>query len=189
MRSRDQETTLPSRSKFSPNERPTLLPSNPPPSTLTSGTAALWADHAYNQQGALRFQTLTEFSSEFSRAFTLVDCAATATATLEGTSYFQNGRSVQDYVDQFRMLIHQAEYTDQRYMVICFRRGLDQSIGSTIATTMVGQPSGTDLEGWISSALHIEAATASNRAFYEVAHPQSTSDHSAVYSKTSESPF
>jgi len=46
---------------------------------------------------------------------------ATAINTLETTTYFQDKRTVDDYLDQFRDLIYDSGYTDPKTIVVKFR--------------------------------------------------------------------
>jgi len=50
-----------------------------------------------------------------------VNAEADAINTLEGTSYHQGGRTVDDYLDNFQTLVSNAGYTDPRTLVVKFR--------------------------------------------------------------------
>jgi len=40
--------------------------------------------------------------------------------TLEGTSYYQGGQMVDDYLDNFQTLVSDADYTDPQTLVVKF---------------------------------------------------------------------
>ena len=57
---------------------------------------------------------------------------------LESTSYFQESRSVDNYLDEFIDLITEAGYTDPKIVVVKFRRGLKPEIQNAIAMMAYG---------------------------------------------------
>jgi len=57
---------------------------------------------------------------------------------LEGSSYYQGNRTVDDYLDSFLILASDAGYTDPRTLVVKFRRGLKLNVQSQIATMPFG---------------------------------------------------
>jgi len=63
---------------------------------------------------------------------------------LEGTSYHQGGRTVDDYLDNFQVLVSDAGYTDPRTLVVKFRQGLWLGIQNQIATMPYGRPADND---------------------------------------------
>jgi len=85
-----------------------------------------------------------------------LNAEATAVNTLEGTSYFQGKRSVDDYLDQFQDLVEDSGYTDKKTLVVKFRRGLDRRIASAIGAMATGRPSDTNPEGWYSLAVQLD---------------------------------
>jgi len=74
-----------------------------------NGRAAKWSENVFHQE-------------------------ADAINTLEGTSYHQGGRTVDNYLDNFQTLVSDAGYTDPQTLVVKFRRGLKLGIQNQIAT-------------------------------------------------------
>ena len=91
--------------------------------------------------------------------------AEEALTKLEGTSWYQGKRSVDDYIDKFTKLIHKAGYTDPLAMVMKFRRGLDPVIQGALNMTPVGRPMDTNIEGWYHGARQQYQARLANRMF------------------------
>jgi len=73
-----------------------------------------------------------------------VNAEADAINTLEGTSYHQGGRMVDDYLDNFQTLVSDAGYTDPQTLVVKFRRGLKLGIQNQIAIMPYRRPANTD---------------------------------------------
>ena len=87
---------------------------------------------------------------------------------LEGTSYHQGNRTVDDYLDSFQALVSDAGYTDPRTLVVKFRRGLRLGIQNQIATMPYGPPADTDPNAWYRAARRIDQARLANEAFQSV---------------------
>jgi hypothetical protein len=60
---------------------------------------------------------------------------AVATNILEGQTYFQGDRNVDNYLDDFLDLISESGYTSPKTIVVKFRRGLDPKIGDGVMMT------------------------------------------------------
>jgi hypothetical protein len=90
---------------------------------------------------------------------------AVATNILEGQTYFQGNRNVDDYLDDFRDLIVELGYTSPKTIVVKFRRGLDPRIGDVVATMAANRPDDLDPEGWYGAAVRIDQNRAMNAAF------------------------
>jgi len=88
--------------------------------------------------------------------------------TLEGTSYHQGGRTVDDYLDNFQTLVSDMGYTDPRTLVVKFRRGLKLGIQNQIATMLYGRPANTDPDTWYRAAWRIDQVCLANEAFQSV---------------------
>jgi len=84
---------------------------------------------------------------------------------LEGTSYHQGNRTVDDYLDSFQALVSDTGYTDLRTLVVKFRRGLRLGIQNQIATMPYGRPADTDPNAWYKAAQRIDQACLANEAF------------------------
>ena len=93
---------------------------------------------------------------------------------LEGNTYFQGTRNVDDYLDEFRDLISESGYTSPKTIVVKFRRGLNLKIGDVVATMAADRPDDLDPEGWYEAAVRIDQNQAMNAAFrdlIEATHP------------------
>lgn len=152
-------------------------------SFMKSDRAYRWAQRALDFEvrvGALQFLDWADFEKEFRKDFTPLNAEAAAVNTLEGTSYFQGRRSVDDYLDQFRDLVEDSGYTDKKTLVVKFRRGLDRRIASTIGAMATGRPSDTNPEGWYSLAVQLDQNRATDEAFQaSYRSPQTSAPHSS----------
>jgi len=80
-----------------------------------SGHAAKWSENVFRQEadtGVFPIQTWRDFEQQFRVHFFPVNMKADAINALEGTSYHQGGRTVDDYLDNFQALVSDAGYTD-----------------------------------------------------------------------------
>jgi len=87
---------------------------------------------------------------------------------LEGTSYHQGNRMVDDYLDSFQALVSDAGYMDPQTLVVKFRRGLRLGIKNQIATMPYGRLADTDPDAWYKAARRIDQARLANEAFQSV---------------------
>ena len=88
-----------------------------------------------------------------------------ATNKLEGTTYFQGKRTVDDYLDDLRDLISESGYSDLKTIVVKFQRGLNPMIVDVVATMASGRPDDLDLDAWYEAAIRIDQNQAANDAF------------------------
>jgi hypothetical protein len=84
---------------------------------------------------------------------------------LESTSYFQNKRSVNEYLDEFLGLISEAGYTDNENIVVKFHRGLDPCIQDSVTTMTSGRPSDEILFQWYNAVWTLNQNRATNEVF------------------------
>jgi len=89
---------------------------------MKSGRASVWAQRIFREEEAhgLPFVDWFDFENEFRKHFTPLNSEATAINKLEGTTYFQKNRSVDDYLNEFRDLIAESGYTDKKNIVVKF---------------------------------------------------------------------
>ena len=135
------------------------------------GRAAKWSENVFRQEadtGVFPIQTWGEFERQFWLNFFPANAEADAINALEGTSYHQGNRTVDDYLDSFQALVSDAGYTDPRTLVVKFRRGLRVGIQSQIATMPYGRPADTDPDAWYKAAWRIDQARLANEAFQSV---------------------
>jgi hypothetical protein len=138
-------------------------------SYMKDGRAARWAAREFEIEaadGQLRFESWADFEDEFRKEFTPLNEEVDAVNMLETATYHQGRRSVDDYLDRFRDLIHDSGYTDPKTVVVKFRRGLDRRISNALAGMTTGRPSDTDPEAWFRLAVQMDQNRAADEAFY-----------------------
>jgi len=119
------------------------------------GRAAKWSENLFRQEAdtsIFPIRSWTDFEQQFRSQFFLVNAEADVINTLEGSSYYQGNRTVDDYLDSFLILASDAGYTDPWTLVLKFRRGLKLNVQSQIATIPFRRPADTDLEAWYAAA-------------------------------------
>ena len=94
---------------------------------MKSGRAAKWAARIFRWEelpensGCPKFLDWEDFRDEFKKEFTPAHADSAAINRLESTAYYQKGRSLDDYVDEFQDLITDSGYTDLKTIVVKFR--------------------------------------------------------------------
>jgi hypothetical protein len=138
-------------------------------SYLKSGRAAKWAARVFrweeDNRGFHKFLDWDNFHDEFKAEFCPANTDIAAINRLESVAYFQNRRSVDEYLDEFMDLISEAGYTDNKTIVVKFRRGLDPRIQDAIATMTSGRPSDQVPSKWYEAARRLDQNRATNEAF------------------------
>ena len=143
---------------------------------MNQGRAQKWANRIYHWEsipanaGNSYFVDWDDFRSRFRTEFFPLHSDAAATNRLEGTTYFQGRRAVDDYLDDFRDLISDSGYTDPKTIVVKFRRGLNPTIADAVATMAAGRPDDLDPEAWYEAAIRIDQNQAANAAFRSAHH-------------------
>jgi len=135
------------------------------------GHTAKWSENVFRQEadtGVFPIPTWGDFEQQFQLHFFPVNAEADAINTLEGTSYHQGARTVDDYLDNFQTLVSDAGYTDPRTLVVKFQRDLKLGIQNQIATMPYGQPADTDPDAWYRAARRIDQARLANEAFQSI---------------------
>jgi len=145
--------------------------------------AAKWSENLFRQEadtGIFPIQSWVDFEQQFWSQFFPVNAEADAINALEGSSYYQGNRTVDDYLDSFLILASDAGYTDPQTLVVKFHRGLKLNVQSQIATMPFGRPTDTDLQAWYAAARRIDQAQLANEAFQSTLWSTTvTSTHSA----------
>jgi hypothetical protein len=138
---------------------------------MNQGRAQKWANCIYHWEavpaniGNPHLVDWDDFRSRFRTEFFPLHSDAVATNKLEGTSYIQGRRMVDDYLDDFRDLISDSSYADPKTIVVKFRRGLNPSIVDAVATMASGRPGDLDPEAWFEAAIRFDQNQAANAAF------------------------
>jgi len=139
--------------------------------TLTffkDGRAVRWSENLFRQEantGVFPIQSWADFEQQFQSQFFPVNAEADAVNALEGSSYYQENQTVDDYLDCFLTLVSDTGYTDPQTLVVKFRRGLKTNIQGQIATMPFGRPADTDPEAWYAAAQRIDQVRLTNEAF------------------------
>ena len=93
---------------------------------MSQGRAQKWVGRIYHWEslptnvGSDYCVDWDDFRSKFKMEFYLLHLDALATNKLEGTTYFQGRRPVDDYLNEFRDLITESGYTDPKTIVVTF---------------------------------------------------------------------
>jgi len=135
------------------------------------GHAAKWSENIFHQEAdtsVFPIQTWGEFEQQFRLYFFPANVEADVINALEGTSYHQGNRMVDDYLDSFQALVSDAGYMNPRTLAVKFRRGLRLGIQNQIATMPYGRPTDTDPDVWYKAAQRIDQACFANEAFQSV---------------------
>ena len=85
------------------------------------GHAAKWSKNMFCQEtntGIFPIQTWRDFEQQFQLHIFPVNVEADTINALEGTSYHQEGRTVDDYLDNFQALVSNAGYMDPQTLVV-----------------------------------------------------------------------
>jgi len=138
-------------------------------SYMKDDRAGRWAACEFDIEvadGQLRFKSWADFEVEFRKEFTPLSEEVDAVNVLEMTAYHQGKKSVNDYLDRFRDLIHDSGYTNPKTIIVKFRRGLDRRISNALAGMTSGRPSDTDPEAWFRLAVQMDQNRAADEAFY-----------------------
>jgi hypothetical protein len=143
---------------------------------MNQGRAQKWANRIYHWEsipanaGSSYFVDWDDFRSRFRTEFFPLHSDAAATNRLEGTTYFQGRRAVDDYLDDFRDLISDSGYSDPKTIVVKFRRGLNPAIADAVATMAAERPDDLDPEAWYEAVIRIDQNQAANAAFRSAHH-------------------
>jgi len=135
------------------------------------GCAAKWSKNVFYQKadtGVFPIQTWRNFEQQFQLHFFSVNTEADTINVLEGTSYHQEGWTVDDYLDNFQALVSNAGYMDPWTLVVKFRRGLWLDIQNQISTMPYGRPANNDPNTWYRAVQRIDQARLTNKAFQSV---------------------
>jgi hypothetical protein len=140
-------------------------------SYMKSGRAQKWTARVFRWESQpehadqTRFLDWEDFCKEFKTEFTPAHSDALAINRLESTEYYQKGRPLDDYIDEFEDLVADSGYTDPKTIVVKFRRGLSAQIQNAVATMASGRPSDKSPSSWYSMARTFDQNRAANEAF------------------------
>lgn len=140
-------------------------------SYMKSGRAQKWTARIFRWEqqpensDSTRFLDWEDFRDEFKKEFTPAHADSLAINRLESSAYFQKGRALDDYIDEFQDLITDSGYTDPKTIVVKFRRGLSAQIQNAVATMASGRPSDTNPKEWYDMARTVDQNRATNEAF------------------------
>jgi Retrotransposon gag protein len=139
-------------------------------SYMKTGRAQRWTARVFRWEdensGESRFLDWHDFVTEFKTEFTPAQADALAINRLESSAYYQKNRSLDDYMDEFQDLIADSGYTDQKTIVVKFRRGLSPQIQNVVATMAAGRPSDASPHAWYKMARTVDQNRAANEAFF-----------------------
>ncbi|KAG6805988.1 hypothetical protein H0H92_013152, partial [Tricholoma furcatifolium] len=124
-------------------------------SYMNAGRAADLAQEIL-EAPTLRFLDWPSFETWFLVKFTHANEVQHTALVLEGTSYHQQGRALDTYIDKYKKLVRRSDFPHSTQLVLRFCRGLDQSIRRCIDGMVEGRPRDDDLNSWISIARLID---------------------------------
>ena len=140
-------------------------------SYVKSGRAAKWTSHVFRweelskNKGCLKFLDWEDFWNEFKKEFTSAHADLLAINHLESMVYYQKGRSLDYYIDEFQDLVTDSGHTDPKMIVVKFCRGLNPQIQNAITTMASGRPSDTNPTKWYEMSCTVDKNRAMNEAF------------------------
>jgi len=112
------------------------------------------------------FSHWSSFRDKFVEEFCPKNEAQMALARLETSAYYQNQRSVDEYVDEFKDLIDRAGYSEGLAIVTKFRCGLQRDIQDLITQLLIGCPEDNEREEWYTAAIRIAENCTTNATFH-----------------------
>ena len=143
-------------------------------SFMRTGRAALFVNHILRteaQTGTSRYPTWKEFCQAFQEEFFPKNERQRALTRLETSSYHQNKRSMDEYVDEFKDLIDVASYSEGLVIVMKFRKGLRHDIQDQIAQLAHGRLDDGGPSAWYNAALCCAENLESNALFHGAIQP------------------
>ena len=138
-------------------------------SFLKSGWAACFANRVLQTWNRDKpyYWDWDDFESDFTEQFCPKNEQLSALIKLEGSSWYQGNDLVEDYIDRFQELIDISEYSDNKTIVIKFRRGLDWEIQRRVALLGDSTLDFDDPKGWYKAAWKVAQNKEANDAFLE----------------------
>jgi hypothetical protein len=137
-------------------------------SFMKSGRAARFVERQmrdYHNVGSLSYGSWQEFVDEFIAEFCPKNEVQTSRTDLETTKFFQGGRNVDEYVDDFREIVQRSRYFEGAHIVLKFRQGLDEKIQDHVACLTEGRPSDDSPQQWYAAAILCDENRIANQAF------------------------
>jgi hypothetical protein len=140
-------------------------------SYMKSGRAQKWTARIFRWEqqpehsDQTKFLDWEDFVGTFRTEFTPAHSDALAINCLESTAYYQKGRSLDEYIDEFQDLVADSGYSDPKTIVVKFRKGLSAQIQNTVATMASGRPSDASPDAWYAMARVVDQNRAANEAF------------------------
>ena len=133
---------------------------------MQEGRAAEFVDRILSL-GPLKdaYVDFAAFEAEFRSEFFPINEASDAALTFESDRYFQGERTIDEYIDDFRVLLRHSGFPDGRHLVFKFRRGLHPDINERLGRITTGRPDDELLEPWIATAREQEFLMRTERQF------------------------
>ena len=103
-----------------------------------------------------RFLDWDDFCNKFKKEFTPVHSNALSINHLESVAYYQKGRPLNNYIDEFQDLVANSSYTDLKKIVVKFCQGLSAQIQNAVATMASGRFSNVSPNEWYSMAQTVD---------------------------------
>ena len=112
------------------------------------------------------FSCWSDFHNKFVEEFCPKNEAQMALAQLETSAYYQNRRSIDEYINEFKDLIDRAGYLEGLAIVTKFHRRLQRDIQDLIAQLPMGHLNDDNPGEWYVAAIRIAENRAMNATFH-----------------------
>jgi hypothetical protein len=135
---------------------------------MKSSCAACFVERqmrGYHNVGSLSYASWQEFIDEFISEFCPKNEVQMSRTDLETMKFFQGGRSVDEYIDNFREIVQRARYFEGAHIILKFRQGLDEKIQDHVACLTEGRPSDDSPQQWYAAAILCDENHIANEAF------------------------
>jgi hypothetical protein len=138
-------------------------------SFMKSGHAARFVEcqmWGYHNIGSLSYGSWQEFVDEFIAKFCPKNKVQTSRTELKTTKFFQCGRNINEYVDDFRKIVQRACCFEGAHIILKFRQGLDEKIQDHVACLTEGRPSDDSSQQWYAAVIPCDESCIANEAFW-----------------------
>ena len=129
-------------------------------SYMKSDRALTWAkdEIACIRNSRPTYANWQEFEQAFRLKFFPHNELETARTILEGSSYWQGSRTVDDYTDRFNQLLHKSKYSIDEQTTLKYRKGLNLDVYTYVSNlpATAGRPKDNDLHGWMDAAIQFD---------------------------------
>ncbi|KAG5639845.1 hypothetical protein DXG03_002943 [Asterophora parasitica] len=114
---------------------------------MQQGQAAEFVARVFQFGGMKKlFQDWDQFLSIFADEFYDPNKVVNASLVLKLSSYYQNGYSIDMYINSFKLLWNQSQYLDRHHLIMKFQQGMDSDLNQHLGTITTGCPNDTKVD-------------------------------------------